>query len=311
MKIRSLLSFLIILSLFLLGGCSALFQRAAPPQEVALTYHSGDPTENAACRNQGAVVSIVTIGSFRVGIGLGAAINVYSGFIVNREGYVVSTSEAALPVYTDTNGDVYEGRATAVYAVLSDVYQTGNAVYKLEIIDVDSDFGLALFKFYDHFYYDSENVNLQDETVESRVVGFPIIAEISSLPLAAGDSCVAVGNSVGNIVNELQNPFSLEYVYLSATTGIIASVGQATGSFHFTAAVVPEMRGGAVFDQNGYLVGLVSKKLNGQSNAGKETFLTNLAEAIDSETIVKYLNNVSQTLRVEIPYTLAKSEAAA
>ena len=307
MKIRSCLSLILLLALLLLCGCSAVFTRADSPQEIELQPSAQDSAEvDPSCRSQGAVVSIVSIGTFRYGLALGSVVSITSGVIIDHEGYVVSSSEAALPTLIDQNGDIYVGEATAIYAVLSDVYQNDRSLYKLDLVDMDEDRGLALLSFYDRFYYDAEDFGSGDRV--GRTEGFPIVAEFSAETALTGMPCTIIGNAISGVMNDLQYPFSMEYVCLSASRGIVASASAA--DFLISAAISAEMGGSAIFDASGYLIGLVSQKLPGDT-AGDSTYLENITSGICSAAIIDYIDTVSASLHVPIPYTVATGEAAA
>lgn len=50
------------------------------------------------------------------------------------------------------NEILYTEKASSVYAVLADSFNDSTK-YKLNLVSYDSNIGLAIFKFYDNFYY--------------------------------------------------------------------------------------------------------------------------------------------------------------
>lgn len=301
---RSFLAAILSFILLLLGGCSAFVLRTELPVKVHLQYNSaGDVSQGTDIftRRQDAVVSLVSIGSFSVEMEFGTIVNVTSGVIINREGYVLSTEFAARPTYVDDNGETYTGTWTAVYAVLPEAYGANNALYRLEIVNLDEESGLSLFLFYDQFFI-SENDG-------AEVEGFPIVAEFASADVP-GQSCFAIGNAVGNVINEVQFPYIAEYFYRSVTSGIVAFVDDVDDSLFITAAVSPEMYGGAILDQNGYMIGLISEKLQQVDEGGNWTFTENVTRGIGVKSLLDYLEKVSAKLQIPIPYTVAISEVA-
>ena len=305
MKFRSCLSIFLVLALLMLCGCSLAFPRADSPREIELAPAQASAEFDPSCRSQGAVVSIVSIGTFRYGLALGSVVSITSGVIFNSEGYIVSSSEAALPTLIDQNGDTYVGEATAVYAVLSDVYQDDSTLYRLDLVDLDEESGLSLFSFYDDFYFDAEAFGVDGSS--GRVEGFPVVAEFSAEEATAGATCTVVGNAISGVMNYLQYPFSMQNVSLSASRGVVASATEL--QFLVSAAVSAEMGGSAIFDANGCLIGLISQKVRADA-AGDSTYLENIAAGIRAAAVMQYIDRVSAELQVPIPYTVARAEAA-
>lgn len=305
MKHRLLLSFILIASLLLLCGCSALFLRAAPPRQIVLRADTEAENDETAIRGQGAVVTVVTVGSFQVGLRFGSFIDYSSGVIVNEEGYVLAAASSLQPAIYTQDGE-YIGTANAAYAVLSDVYLTSDTLYRLELVDVDAESGFALYSFYDSFSYAAEDFS--DSEHSGTVEGFPIVAEFSSETIAVGDFCTAIGNAVGSVVNDTaQSLSSLSHFSVSATSGAISQTGDET--FLIGAAVSPEMIGGAVFDQNGYCIGILSEKLR-RDAAADQNFVANATLCSGVDRVLRYLDAVSASLRIPIPYTVASEVAA-
>ena len=64
------------------------------------------------------------------------------------------------------------------------------------------------------------------------------------------------------------------------------------------------MCGGGVFDENGYLLGIVASKLVSETANGI-SYLTKMSLMLESSWIADYLNFVSERNKIEIPYTIA------
>lgn len=301
--LRSLLILALSMIFLLLGGCSGLMLRTEQPNEIHLRYwNEGNGTSSKAdlfARQQDAVVSLISIGSFSSEGEFGTIVNVASGIIIDQEGYILSTEIATKPTYIDENGKIYTGTWTSVYAVLPEAYGTKNELYRLQTIDSNEELGFSLFSFCDNFYI--------SENGAEEVEGFPIFAEFV-LTAASGQTCYAVGNAIGNVINEVQFPYIAEYFYLSVTSGIVADIDDVDNSLLISAAVSPEMYGGAILDQNGYMIGMIFDKLQYIDDAENLTFAENAALGIGAQSLIRYLESVSSKLQIPIPYTVAITE---
>ena len=242
-------------------------------------------SEQAAC-----VVTILSTGSVASVHETYLMTQAYSGIILNDDGYVLTTDQAYTLEISDS-GKTYTGKAIETYAVLSDVYND-QTHYKLNYIDHDEDSGLALFQFYDHFYYCTDSENSQTQK------GFQYTAKFAQEELSVGTSCVAVGNSLANImVDNPKNHSSFKDINLTVTLGVLADthvnvsepVVFENKKYYPSVVTNPinsEMIGGAVFNDIGEIMGIIFQKatygLSGSSGYLKRVSFIQCFDLIDS-----------------------------
>ena len=282
-------------------GCGNSF---TSPKEVTFAFIE----ESSMVKQTASVVSILSSGRVYTGSDSYSTTRVLSGVILNEEGYILTSSEACNFDVSD-NGTIYEGKFTNAYAVLSDVYQDQRH-YMLNFVDNREEAGLALFRLQTDFYYENQ--------AGERKSGFQYPAVLSSREPQTGIQCYAVGNSLAEIL--ANNTFfhtSFNDLHLSVTKGIVSmksipseildpySLDSKTcNPSVISAAVNREMCGGGVFDENGYLLGIVASKLVSETANGI-SYLTKMSIMLESSWIADYLNFVSERNKIEIPYTIA------
>lgn len=292
----------VLLAISMLCGCSLLSPNSSPK----IVYKSYIDVTDAASAQSGLFTecagSVVTvISEFRFNDSA-RHYRYLSGVIIDREGYLLTASEAA---YDDKFLE-----ANAVYAVLSDIYDDTTR-YELKLVDYDRDLDLAIFRFVDEFHY---YTNAQKT---ASADGFQFFASFSGIAPKTGEVCFAVGNNLG----DYNSSSSLSSLYLqqAVMSGIISSAsadtdvlepakfGEKEYSYLLTSASVSdEMIGGALFDQNGYLLGLLSYKLYDSSQSGTATEpLTRISLASPISLLCDYIDAVSAEYKTVIPYTLA------
>ena len=303
-----------------LSGCSfSGYRQEAAPQNIYKDYMAiesdatADFEEQIADKAGGSVVTIISSANMRINGELSSIVNIFSGVIINREGYIITTSQSA---YTGVSAgaEQYEAEANEVYAVLPDIYDD-NTHYKLRLIDYDTQIGLALFKFYDNFYYYSDAA--KTETVQ----GFQFYATFSSENVAVGNRCAAIGNSIGNILNgEALSLNSITQIEQTITSGYISAspadpsvfeplqYGDSAYNYFMTSAPANiDMYGGGLFDENGYAIGILASKIvsdNSGSSAGD--YITRAALVYPTALVTAYIDNVSAETQKVIPYTTAR-----
>ena len=295
---------------FVLSGCSFVLGREADPVNVYKSYidtqsentDSQDTAEYISSTRTGSVFSIASTYYLQQGGQRIKYVYYSSGIILNAEGYILSVASSVAQI---------DGTSpSSTYAILSSVYND-DTEYKITLVDSDESSGLALFRFYDNFYYKDAKGDQQK--------GFQFIAEFSGKEVYTGDSCWAVGNSLGDIFDDANN--------LSITGGVIAqstadeqlfalSYNGVNYSYMIaTAPVCPEMSGGALFDRNGYLIGMFASKIvstdDSNSFVGGFEYLSKMALFYKTDILIDYVNHLSENLQTVIPMTIAKIPAAA
>lgn len=304
----------------ILSGCSfSGYRQEAAPQNIYKDYMAiesdapADFEEQIADKAGGSVVTIISSANMRVNGELSSIVNIFSGVIINREGYVITTSQSAYTGVSAGSGR-YEAEANEVYAVLPDIYDD-NTHYKLRLIDYDTQIGLALFKFYDNFYFYS------DAAKTDTVQGFQFHATFSSENVAVGNRCAAIGNSIGNILNgEALSLNSITQIEQTITSGFISAspadpsvfeplqYGDSSYNYFMTSAPANlDMYGGGLFDENGYAIGILASKIvseNSGSSAGD--YITRATLVYPTALVTAYIDNVSAETQKVIPYTTAR-----
>lgn len=304
----------------ILSGCSfSGYRQEAAPQNIYKDYiaiesdATADFEEQIANKAGGSVVSIISSANMRINGELSSIVNIFSGVIINREGYIITTSQSA---YTGVSAgaEQYEAEANEVYAVLPDIYDD-NTHYKLRLIDYDTQIGLALFKFYDNFYYYSDAA--KTETVQ----GFQFHATFSSENVAVGNRCAAIGNSIGNILNgEALSLNSITQIEQTITSGYVSAspadpsvfeplqYGDSAYNYFMTSAPANiDMYGGGLFDENGYAIGILASKIvSDNSGSAAGDYITRATLVYPTALVTAYIDNVSAETQKVIPYTTAR-----
>ena len=161
-----------------------------------------------------------------------------------------------------------------------------------------------------HYYTNAEKT--------ASAEGFQFYATLSNLPVKTGQDCYAVGNNLG-VYNEDTTSFKNLYVQQTVMSGSITaaeadpsviSAAEFAGSQYpyllTSASVSFEMLGGALYDVNGYLIGLLSYKLYDSTSQNIPTnAMTRIALATGVDLLKAYLDSVSQSKQIAIPYTTA------
>lgn len=306
---KKIFYFVCILGLsVVLSSCSFYIVRPAPKSVykdfIEQTVDADTEfMEKIASGQSACVVTILSTGSVTAVHETYLMTKAYSGIILNDDGYVLTTDQAYTFEISD-NGKTYAGKAIETYAVLSDVYND-QTHYKLNYIDHDEDSGLALFQFYDHFYYYTDSENSQSQK------GFQYTAKFAQEELSVGASCVAVGNSLANIlVSNPKNHSSFKNINLTATLGVLADthvdvskpVVFENKEYYpsvITSPINPEMIGGAVFNNSGEIMGIIFRKA-AYGVSGSSEYLKRLSFIQCFDLIDSYIKKVESTQSITI-----------
>lgn len=310
---------LVTASLLLMVGCSfPFYQREAESEDIYLDHIdvTADPSaayaEKVAVEKSAAVVSIISNSIISTGRGSGSVTQIFSGIIIDAQGYVLTTSNAAFLEVTD-GSNTYSNRVSTAYAVLADVYNDSHH-YKLTLVDYNTEIGMAVFRFYDrfHHYSNEEKTEVKD--------GFQVFAEFSTESIATGERCVGIGNSLGNALNAgIVAPDRISGLSLTAMSGIVSSaeadpsvlspVTLNGNTYSYLLTTVPvniDMYGGALFDEYGYLIGLLSMKIGYSSaDTGESGYFKRVAAVSKTELLTDYIDHVAEAAKMPIPYTVA------
>lgn len=304
---------------FLMAGCSfSLYRREAESRNVYKDYIAAETdvsagyAEKVAASRSSSVVSVIANTLVRTNRGRASVTQIYSGIIINAEGYVLTTSHAALLEVSD-GSRVYSGEIMSAYAVLPEIYGDKQH-YRLILVDYDTEAGLALFRFYDSFHY------YTDESREESKEGFQTVAEFTDRSVVPGERCVGIGNSLGNALNsDVASPGSVGEIAQTVMSGVISDAEADTDvlkavsfggkEYAYLLTTVPvnvDMYGGALFDDSGYLIGLPAMKIGYESSAtGGSGYFKRVAAAYPVSLLTDYIDSVAEESKTPIPYTLA------
>ena len=299
--------------LFLLAGCSfSFYQREAESRNIYKNHiaveadSSATYTERVAASRSAAVVSIISNTVIRTNRGSGSVTQVFSGVIIDAEGYVLTTSNAAY-LQVSNGGSIYGNRVMSAYAVLPAVFND-TAHYKLTLIDYDT-----------FHYYTDDSRNASEE-------GFQIFAALSGESVVTGERCVGIGNSLGNALNtDVIAPDRIGEIEQTVMSGIISDAdaradekglepvvfgGKEYGYILTTVPLNIDMYGGALFDESGYLIGLLAMKIGYQSSStGASGYFKRVGAASRAGLLTAYIDSVAEELSLPIPYTVASVSA--
>ena len=319
MKRIAVLTFTVIICCLVLVGCgSGAFQRESDPRDIYVEHidtswnEDDEFSQNIASVRGAAVVSVISNSIVYENIGNSAVQQIFSGIIINSQGYVLTSSQAAhLPV------EAGSGRHLSVYAVLPEIYNVKRQV-KLSLVDYNDTAGLAIFKFYDNFYY------YADEDKSEAVPGFQVYAEFSGKDAVTGERCVTIGNSLGNALGNVIGADNIDEVELTIMNGIISDAradatvldpllfGGDTYEYILTSSPVNfDMYGGALFDENGYLLGVLAFKIGYESSTGNSSdsgYFDRVAAAYPINFVTAYIDSVATKIQAPIPYTVTSPE---
>ncbi len=203
------------------------YRRENTPLPESLTSYEGDKTlsaQQAYAMNVDAVCGIATTETTNVFGQSTASAVVGSGFVLTEDGYVV------------TNNHVVEASGT-----LSVKLHDGSS-YPAAVIGGDALSDVALLK-------------IEAEGLSHVAVG-------DSDKIAVGESCIAIGNPLGELT------FTMTGGYVSALPREINISGKPINMFQTDAAINAGNSGGPLFDMNGNVIGITSAKYSGVTGSG-------------------------------------------
>lgn len=296
---------------FIVSGCSSIFGRTdTAPKNVYKNFISTDidDSENTDyadfvyASNTGNTVSVVSSFWITDGTSKSQASVVQSGIILNKDGYVLTHVSSAY---------AYSTECQSVYAILSPIYKD-NTKYKLELVDYNTDAGLALFVFYDHFYY------YENESKDTLQEGFQFTPVLSKNDIKTGERCVVIGNALGDFSLYGNDLLIKEQMVTSGIVSDSAADGQIfEQSFNGTqyeylqisAAANPETIGGGVFDENGYMIGILATKVISTSDNSGNSYLNKTSLVSGTTLIIDYINYVSEKTETVIQIEVAVKQS--
>ena len=189
--------------------------------------------------------------------------------------------------------------------------------YRLRLAGADSSAGLAVFSFQDTFYH------YNDAGQSAYAEGFQLYAALREAPVAMGETCLAVGNSLGDLFNADHSLASAaNYIQQTVMRGNICALDDPDfGAVSFqdreyryfavSSPVSAEMLGGGLFDANGYLIGIPVHKLYLNDLSGGTTdSVARFSFVCDVSLICDFVDSVSEQNKQIIPLTIAKDTDA-
>ncbi len=302
--------FLCVFACLLLSGCSWFYAQTPTPKDVYLDpinipqqAENGESAAEFVARTQRAnVVSLIAVYNLRTEYG-NTYTQIFSGVILDGDGFVLTTSDVSDLEYAD--GQFV--RPSSVRAVLSDAYGDDTR-YLLDLVSYDSSCGLALYRFHDNFYH------YTDDAHSAAKSGFPLWANFSADSASVGDAAIAIGNAVGVLNSPFAGVNGITYLQQSVTQGVVSSVQTSASENRpaggknlllFSAPSNENMYGGALFDKNGYVIGLIAQQFSDPNN--EDDFLPRVSAALPTDDLTAFIDSVSAEKQFAIPYTIAQS----
>ena len=231
---------------------------------------------------------------------------VFSGIILNNEGYILTSSFVTRyrkPSDAKSSVDDFIS-AKKIQIQLNSIYQDEN-LYSATLIDCDLDLGLAILKFKDNFYY------YTDQSKKTSVKGFQFSTVFydGQNTIKIGDSCAFVGETIGNGIGISAGIISNNKMSVSElgdgqnNFGNIIYEDKEYSYMQTTAAVNPEGMGGAVFDRNGYIIGIMSSKVYSDQDSSA---FHKVGLVMPSACVMNYIDTISRSKQRQITYTYAE-----
>ena len=296
--------------IFFMTGC-AYFVREPSAQNIVKAYieksESGSdyesPSNYIGSVSAGAIISIVSSCYIYSGGYYEEYTNYSSGIVLNADGYILTSASVAS---VTTASAQYS--ASLVVGVLAPVYDD-NTRYTLKEVDRDEQSGLAIYRFYDRFYYTDQ--------AGVRQSGLQFTVHLSAVDVTTGSDCWAVGNSLGDLFSDPSSQ--------TITGGIVSDCetdqdvfplvynGVSYSFMQTTVPTTPEMIGGGLFDKNGYLIGMFNSKIISETD-GNYQYLEKSSLFYKTDILIDYVNTVSERLQTVIRLSVASKtpeEAAA
>ena len=263
-SIKIIFLIIIFCNTLLFSGCEVYYKQSDKPTNIYKQYidtnYSTDVINTA-----NSVVSIISSANVQTLGGVKTrAVSIRSGILIGED-YVL-TCGGAVNVEIERDGTNYYGTASTFYAVLPDIYADAKH-YKIEMINYDKRAGLALFRFYDDFYYYPKNNSHRMDAVK----GFQFPIQFSDYPVEIGEDCYSIGNSLGNALNsEVMNAGNVSGLQISVNHGNISAVDYINkiyfngSEFNYlltTAVANVDAWGGALISNDGLLIGMPISKV--------------------------------------------------
>ena len=125
---------------------------------------------------------------------------------------------------------------------------------------------------------------------------------------------------MGNILNgEIENRNSISYIQTTITSGYISddsadpeifeTYEESDGSQYFiiSAPTNIDMIGGGVFDESGYLIGIIASKIVSSQERNASQYLSRVSLAYSSKHVMNFIDRTSTKISKVIHYSYAIS----
>ena len=291
-------------TLVLVSGCygSDLQPKDIYKKHIALASSSekyeNSYTEYIANEKSGAVITVYSAFEYRNNKGSHSYTETsVSGIILNNDGYILTSGNAVRSFAADQASSLQYIEASSYQIMLNPIYED-EKYYRAKLIDYDETLNIAVLKFFDNFFYYTDTDNERAEK------GFQFKAEFYDArdSLKTGDHCAFVGDALG--------------MGVAITAGVISSnkmsvlggiVFNNTEYFYIqsSAALNSEMLGGALYDKNGYIIGMASTKVSSDTD---NTTFNKVGLALPSACVIDYINTLADDLQLVIEFTVAEAE---
>lgn len=305
-KVGSLaLSLVLVFSLLIFSGCFR--DGVSTTKTIYLNYlptntdeqYEGSFTEYIGTKKAASVVSVYSYFQYRNKQGSYSEDAVLgSGIILNDDGYVLTSSRVVKTYFSDQSSSD-SLTVSKLWINLNSLYgKISDDSLSAKLIDCNEELGLAIIKLNNEFYY------YTDASKTETKKGFQIKGEFfdGTTTVKTGNDCAFVGDILGEGV--------------SITVGVISNNEMTTlGEIDFndntynyiqaSAALNEQMLGGALYDVNGYIIGVTQTKIVSDTD---NSVFNKIGLALPSACAIDYINFVADNLQTVIEYTQAVKE---
>ena len=296
-----LLTLILTIPLFIFNGCMrelGITEKNIYIKNLSLTKtedYDGDFTQFIANEKACAVVSICSYFQYKNNKGSYSTDYQYnSGIILNNDGYILTTSRAVKSIASNQADSLSNITANEFYVSLNSILDVKDDYYLAKLVHCDENIGLAILKFVDNFYFYTDAQN----TKSSK--GFQVKAEFfnATATLEIGDDCAFAGNMLDEGVGITKGVISDNE--LTVLPGVRLN-DKTYNYIQSSAALNEEMYGGALYDENGYVIGIALTKIISDTDY---SVFNKISLALPSACIVEYIDAVSQEKQTVIEYTV-------
>lgn len=300
-----LLALLLLVPVAVFSGCEYenkpknIYKQHITLSNLSSDEYDGTYTEYIANEKAGAVVTVCSYFEYRNNKGSHSETTVWtSGVILNDDGYILTTSNAVYAYADNLSSSLSKATVTTLYVALNPIYGD-EELYEAKLIDCDEDLNLAIIQLKDNFFYYSDAQN----TASQKGFQFKSVFYDARSTLKTGDYCAFVGDLLGEgtgitagVVSDPEMTVLDGVTYQGTTYRFIQS----------TAAMNTTMLGGALYDRNGYIIGIIASKVYSDKTYSE---YHKVGLSLPAACAVDYIDATADKLKTVIEYNIAVTEA--